>query len=470
MNTSSEWPESLSSKERYRLPKHIITSIAVLSLSACSVEAQTAPPTLESVEVQERLPSTGTIGSLSFEATAQTTFDLDAAEMSIINYPEQYTPLTNPNPNDASNPYEVDKTATAPLLEITFTDGELHYSDETIGQTLDNAPKQQLLDAVAANHDLLEAAFTDNTLDVVNFRIAKGHPEPREYSLAKPQYILEDYMNADGGGAIYMTFDSHDTQTVADIATMLRHETLHALTAGSVLSQRTSEVLPYNSDSEILAFAGACKSLRSMALEQVSENATKIIDQLETLGSLVSWQYSAQVEALIQLVRDGSIVNLQPSQDSQYIRTNSVLSECITFPPKIVLLNLLQSNGLDTQEFIDTSSVEAIQQLIQTIDEWGNAFRDHTSYKAIRESPYLEAPMENELEGHPWDNWEELLASTLNVALTYPAEFTKNYRRLELREQVAIKTVLELNAAEFKELHPELTAYHAELDNLIATL
>ncbi|RYX79018.1 hypothetical protein EON76_04900 [bacterium] len=470
MNTSSEWPESLSSKERYRLPKHIITGIAILSLSACSVEAQSTAPTPESVEVQEQLPSTGTVGSISFEETAQTTFDLDAAQMSVINYPDQYTPLINPNPNDAANPYDVDKTATAPLLEITYTDGEIHYNDETIGQTLDNAPKQQLLDAVATNHDLLEAAFRDDTLDIINFRIAKGHPEPREYSLAKPQYILEDYMNTDGGGAIYMTFDSHDTQTVADIATMLRHETLHALTAGSALSQRTSEVLPYSSDSDILAFAGACSSLRSMALEQVTENATKIIDQLETLSSLVPWQYSTQVEALIQLVRDGSIVNLQPAQDSPYIRTNSVLSECITFPPKVVLLNLLQLNGLDTQEFIDASSEEALEQLVQTIDEWGNALRDYTFYKAIRESPYLEAPMENELEGHPWDNWGELLASTLNVALTYPVEFTQNYRQLTQEEQAAIKTVLQLNAAEFRELHPELTTYHTELDNLIATL
>ncbi|OGL32175.1 hypothetical protein A3E76_04215 [Candidatus Saccharibacteria bacterium RIFCSPHIGHO2_12_FULL_44_22] len=456
--------------EKHRVAKSIIAGIAAISLSACTVEARPAPTTPETSVTAERIAPIGEVGKLSFEDIEDTPFSFDTAQASVTTYPDQFTQLINPNPNDPANPYKEDHAYTASLLEVTYVNGKLEYSDVTIGQTLENAPKQQLIDAVAVNHELLESAFKNDSLDIINFRIVKDDPVPRNYSLAKPQYVAEDYMNADGGGVIYMAFDSYDIQTVADIATMLRHETLHSLTATSDLYHSNNEA-GYSIDADTLyEFSNACRSLRSLALNQVATNSAEIVQQLESVAASVSWQYSAQIQAIIQSIQDGSIANIQPAFGNQIVTTTSAVQECVTLPPKNMLLYLMRSNGIDTESFYDSMPRQARDQLALTINSWGDALRDQTFYRAIRESPYLEEPMIDELEGHPWDGWEELIASMLNVALTFPDEFVQNYHNLTSGEQTVIKNILRLNATEFEQLHPELADYHTQLDNLIGKL
>lgn len=462
-----------TSIEQLRITKTLIASIAALSLNACAIEPQQSRNYIEYTQPTiEASPSSGEVSELSFDEVLDTTFDFGAAQTSVADHPDQFTPLINPFPDDPANPYYEDYALTAPIFNVTYTDGKLTYSDATIGQTLQDDPKKQLIDAIAVNKDLLESAFKNNSLDIVNFRLVKEDAIPDSYSAAKPQYIPKDYMNTDGGGGIYMTFDSTDTQTVADIATMLRHETLHALTSTSNLyTPGPGDESPRAIDGEAInAYSNACHSLRTLALNQVANNSTEVIRQLESVAASVEWVYSSQIQAIIQSIKDGSIATMQPAPGNRIITTNAVVEECVTLPPKRMLLSLMRANGIDTEAFLASMTDEARSQLGLTLNSWGDALRDQTFYKSIRESPYLEKPMAGELEGHPWDTWEELVASTLNVAMTFPDLFSQNYAKLSIEEQLVIKKTLQLNATEFQQLHPELTDHHNQLRQLISGL
>ncbi len=412
--------------------------------------------------------------TLSTEAVGDSTnmfVSFQAINASLLQKHVPFEPIITVNPVTHEKNPTVERSAS--FLRITKNDtGSLCY----ISEATDTASKPQidnLLLAVSANAPYIRSAIDNDELDVIDFRMVSEEYLLDDYSADAPAYSELDVTSGKEQAVISYPLDPRSTISVEDVRTMLRHETIHALTSKADLSNGNQVTdLPRAKD-----FADACRSLRNIAIVQATNGANSVIANLRTISEHLDQAQVEIINNVIASVEDGSFGDLQPVSGSYDSDTTTPLrdgnvAECRAIGPWYVARREMDKQQIDdkniSQLMIDDPTFSEV--LPGVIDDWNNLFRQKTIYQTLREAPYMTKADITGFEGHPWDNWDETITSLLNVAVTYPDTFVSNVHQLPSEQAKAIKDLLGHSNQVFKQLHPEMNDVNATLEHVYSQI
>lgn len=400
-----------------------------------------------------------------------TTVSFDGIYAALVQKHVEFKPLSSKNPINNTTNASVERSAS--FLRITKdASGTICYeseaTDEVSGPQVDN-----LLRAVVADTPFIQSALDKGELDEVDFRLVAEKDLLEKYSATEPQYTQFNLSAGSERQVINYPIDPRKPIQVTDIRTMLRHEAIHALTSKADMSL-------YNNVVDVARakdFADACAALRSIAVDEASSAAKEVIVSLQAIAGEATPDQARIINKVIASVQNGSLDELQPvSSETRATQKNNMkygnVPECKAIGPWYVALNLMDEEEIDTSD-IKKKMIDG-PYIGNAIDGWNDLFRQQTIYRTMREATYLTPNTtqteHDDLAGHPWDNWDEMITSLLNVSVTYPETFVQNVHKLPPNQIKAIKTLMHESSVVFEQLHPEMKDVNETLQHVYEQL
>lgn len=311
----------------------------------------------------------------------------------------------------------------ADLLEVRYnkhTD-QLQFLQQSKG--LDKNAQYDLLTPVFENQMMLKTAFAVGDLDRVAMRAlypdssATFEDTYAGYSTDNPTHMKEVTFLFSGGN-----ISMRNSELTSD----MNHEVIHALTDKYSLSQEGEK--PKQED--ITTWQNVCRDIRTIAIDEAETKKGTILKTMEdSVGKFTDPKARAAFE---QVYADLKNANL--NKDQEYGVKKGELSDCQTVGPTDAFWNVLYKDP----KYLGNLGTEEQEALGKMSHEWYDLIKDETIYKELREAAYGES----EHSGHPFDNWEELVASVGNITMLHPEKLADNIKKLpEDKQKVATSLV-----------------------------
>jgi hypothetical protein len=366
----------------------------------------------------------------------------------------------------------VNAVASASFLRIIKQNKSLCFIDSITGPQ-DESEINSILTAVEADKEFITAAFNSKPaeLKAIDFRVIKKDTVAPANILDSPQFIGFDTTSGTTQPTVEYPFNPRTIIKVADLRTMLRHEVFHSLTSRSDMSFGNELVNSTNANT----FGMACSAVRKLAINDASKSAQTIKKDFEYLMRFATPKQKAVFSSVLQELENGTFASKQlnsgnSTSEQRLLYGYGNVPECKLVGPWYVSIRQMDAMGITYENLFNNPRVS--EKIDGLIDGWNNILRQGSIYNSIREATYLypDSNSNEKLEGHPWDNWDETIASTLNVALTYPEKFVENVHKLDFSQKTAIKQLFRVCSSTFSTLHPEMTEIDKQLKNIYSKL
>lgn len=274
---------------------------------------------------------------------------------------------------------------------------------------------------------------------VLKLALANGTANKVEVRLSAPDKSTLEGFNV--GDKIFLSLPQKmETITYRNA---IIHETLHSLTAGSDLSPSTKNLQPQPQEFE--KWQEVCGNIRDIAIDEAETRSQTIISLMRKAqqeGMFSGQKFNdpgyakAFQEVLDALVR-GDFNREQPTINNDF---EQKAPNCKTIGPVDAFMALLKKEGLSL------TPIKADDPLLSKISkEWSEIIRNETIFSELREGPYNKikgAP--NDLAGHPYESWDEMIASLNYLIIAEPDNFGATINKLPPDEK---KAALELVSA-----------------------
>lgn len=451
-----ESPHALLERARLPLATVALAGAVALTGAGCSVGESPAPkgdtpavhydapagadqlPKISSYERVLEKPSSATYVDTGLFAARAGAKDFDT--------------LLNINPDKNGMKEDLPSGQSAPVLDIVMgTDGTLRFKS----YQGDSGEQNSLLSVVASRQSVVEAAFKSGQVRQAHFRVFKpnqypGHPEWQPKS--EMQFVAHDY-NDGGRPAVYyyMEGDMQDTEAMAMV---FGHEFGHALLGQGEAAVPTPE--------QTKAFTEACTTMQQEALKHVSQDGEAIISSLAYQSSMVSKKFAPAYKAVIKSLRDGTYTQL-PSHDPN---AKNGVPACYLQDPWQAVSQYIKAHNINgglLPEEMHTDEYE--QEADEMVKDWSDFIKEGAIYRALSESTYVSKRGENGALGHPYDNVQELSASTTNLILTVPTELGEHVAALSANQRGAVVSVAGQNYIILKARHKDDPKFMKQLDD-----
>ena len=335
----------------------------------------------------------------------------------------------------------------ARLITFSLKNKNICYDKEHLYPWLE----KKIFSAVVNNLVLLEAASENKNLDTIDFRLYKNETIATDF----PEYREKTFENEKIGSYpgklenhIIYPFSSNPefTRTTEGVSTALRHETLHALTANSELTADSSGI-----KDKLFArrFADACKRLKNDAVLSGSKYMGQLFQKYKNIARVTKPDQAAAVNEVMKSIHTGNYSQLQKKYFDKY-DSYDVLPTCELINPRVLIGHMLKIRGIDTLHVMEKNPGIGVM-------EWP-AIYNNSSYNLLTEGSYVKDRSDSNIDsglGHPYENWDELVASTLNVVLTYTEELHKRLEALPENRRKTFIDIIELSAQALKKANPK---------------
>lgn len=356
--------------------------------------------------------------------------------------------------DDAIDPVQTLNMAS--FIKVNVDDDEMCYTVTSPTKSLNSQSTRALLAAVLDNSSLLAEASKSGKLAEVDFGLIQKDWLGGNITDA-PGYI-ERPISPVTYPMIGYPIDPRGKLSAANVRTMLRHETLHALMDTSEFSAGNMDE---NHGDTKQRFMEACAGLRHIALEQTKVQINAVRREMLDLASSELQAGQSDRAKVIMAVANGLMSGNgqgQPTSGNYYASNLGYgnIVECKLLNPWHQALREMERIGVksDDEDYISVYG-DRSDKITSIMISWDNIVRNHTIYKFLREGTYINDDR-SEGFGHPYDNWDEAMASILTVALTYPDDLTRNVKGLSEEQQEAILDMLTLAAEALNDTHPDL--------------
>ncbi len=135
--------------------------------------------------------------------------------------------------------------------------------------------------------------------------------------------------------------------------------------------------------------------------------------------------------------------------------------------------SMLSDVSIKSGGFISPSELEYLYDsdaYNQLAADWAQAARAYTIYSKFNEAHYITTDSEyKEYLGHTEDSFSELVASVVDVAISYPDQFADTIKDMDDDEKAAAIEALGLSIDLVVKRHPELLGYFSGLEARILT-
>lgn len=356
------------------------------------------------------------------------------------------------------------------LAAITCQDGKLAISEQA--PNLLPGDLDALESIVGQNEPWIIAATKSRTLDKVEFAVEPGLGDHEVDGY--PHYKSES-TGENGSPIDVVAYDlpARGSYNVQTMTVMARHEFNHALVQNLGLVDRSatgvldSEVVPI----DMQKYSELCNSIRDIAVTQtLSRMQSKLALQFDKTANLLDAERGAVFREVANAMRNGTFGDYQAQQGESQDIWESVVQSCKVDDPWQVAVRELKKRGLALPS---TEEYDVFDSALQATDDWEIALSDHSIYRVLRENTYF-APgtVHGQMLGHPYDSANELMASYMNVAVSFPDELRANMARLPKDQQQVLRDLLTLLSDDMTRIHgdsPELVQIIQEnVDKVLA--
>jgi len=331
------------------------------------------------------------------------------------------------------------------LLTLTYSKDEAAFAPDK-----DFPAAQELSDALTGvNEVLLEQAHRSGYLDVINVEVNGGTFGPDNDDGYMSYSSASEYSEQSG---VTYTFQPEAKTNVGLAAVMTRHETLHALLQGTDMADKAPGEVGYDDSLAIdkAALGNLCTDLRERAIgAKVAATSAEIVQLVRQNEAAIPPELKPAVEAVTKSLENGSYTALLPQENADLSRSNfpSNNPSCLGESPTQTIVRLLQLNAAHDEIAQKSNSFNSLLASIDTVWVKADSPRNPdgttkiTLTAALREATYLQQAgmTKNDNMGHWWDNANELGASALTIALSFPREFDNTLGQLSAEERSLVQ-------------------------------
>lgn len=299
------------------------------------------------------------------------------------------------------------------------------------------------------NDAFLKAAEADGTLGGVRYTIDRRAGQGG-YMAYSPGIDTEHSL-------IEYRFPPNGSVSSEMMSVMIRHEAVHALVQGLDIAAKHEAEIRYDQsiavDTEV--YETNCNVLRDATINEVlHSHGDEILTNLAALERALP-QYSDTIREMSASIEDGTYTTFLQAYETDIAANNKdSLPGCSSFAPDQLLFTLFDAKEVKRYMYTGTAVAEHMSNIAMV---WGQGLVDSTSMDVLTESKYLGAehiPGADRM-GHPYDNANELVASLITVATSYPKEFRHNLSVSPDATRQAVLSLLELAVNDIVRTHPD---------------
>jgi hypothetical protein len=343
------------------------------------------------------------------------------------------------------------------LGEIYF-DGEKTSLVFDADADIDGETRQHIEEAVEANRPLIEAAQAQGTLLTVRLLInPEGYATDYDYS---PHY---DGMARE----VRMIVPKNNSVSVDMFRSGLTHELIHALVADAYYG------LDKVSDKEIEKMASACNAISMQAYTEFSVRMKYSTQQLDALIAIAGKEDQKLLKNMRKLIQTDKLddVLAKNMHNNKYAYSLDTACESANF------FNIVALSALND----DANASEVISGFYDRLGEtkefdevyavWDDALKFYGLNKKLNESSYVITDSDvKKYLGHTEDNGNELMASTVDAVLNYPAQMNQVYKDLPKEDRVGMRLAVETSIGLLTKRFPTLKGYLLKAKSKVLSL
>jgi hypothetical protein len=344
-----------------------------------------------------------------------------------------------------------------PSSEIYF-DGEKTSLVFDADADIDGETRQHIEEAVEANRPLIEAAQAQGTLLTVRLLInPEGYATDYDYS---PHY---DGMARE----VRMIVPKNNSVSVDMFRSGLTHELIHALVADAYYG------LDKVSDKEIEKMASACNAISMQAYTEFSVRMKYSTRQLDALIAIAGKEDQKLLKNMRKLIQTDKLddVLAKNMHNNKYAYSLDTACESANF------FNIVALSALND----DANASEVISGFYDRLGEtkefdevyavWDDALKFYGLNKKLNESSYVITDSDvKKYLGHTEDNGNELMASTVDAVLNYPAQMNQVYKDLPKEDRVGMRLAVETSIGLLTKRFPTLKGYLLKAKSKVLSL
>lgn len=295
----------------------------------------------------------------------------------------------------------IEETYTVVFAELRL-DGKNKLSVTAVGgfplsQLVENLVKENklVLETALRNGDITHVKFT-----YVDYGFSWGSFTPAYTNGGEPDHFV----------AIDIPYEDREKNSSSEMNVTLGHESMHALGWGHGLSDGVASV-----DRAEKEWSALCESIRTQALAVYPE-LSQSNEWNDFLRMSTNPQFDNARKAVTQDIARGNFREHQANKpDSNRFLTDYPV--CQTLNTRMAVIRLLVKRGQSEhiRSALDEDDLMSAMMALEEVEE--EILRTESIYSPLYEKSYNE-----ENKGHPGENWDELFASTANIALLFPNE------------------------------------------------
>ncbi len=283
---------------------------------------------------------------------------------------------------------------------------------------------------------ILEAAFDSGDLSVVRFVLSDDYDPFYDTELSE----------------IFMVLPKDASTTVDQLASGQVHEAIHALTNSA------TSMVEIN-DQEGAAINQACTALKDASFNSLELHLQVMPEPLNALLGVAKPEHKPVIQTILNSIQNGSFEKLikdplaEYSDDKYGIKWNN----CEDFTPATLIFEASKLNGITFNDheldyLFDSDEFSAFY------DEWDFTLGYASLFKTINEANFVTTDYAyKEYIGHSQDNASEMMATLLNVVLSYKPQVIQTMQEnMTPEKRVAIITALRASVDIVVARHPSL--------------
>lgn len=332
------------------------------------------------------------------------------------------------------------------FAEVKVVDGKvvLQYSEHT---KIPDAAKKQFQQVVDAVSPLLHASFANGDLINIHFIIGDDY---------NPYYLPKTH-------EIYMNLGRDEYLSIDQLRSGLVHENTHALTSG------VFELAPGASESEKRLIGEVCTSVRSAAIDTLQYSVSDMPSALSELEKLAKPEHKKLFSSLRKAVEAGNMPDAVGSLwEGEY--AGVALNDCWNAAS---FDSMLTDASGKIGSYISSTDLEYLADsdvYKKLASDWERTASSFAIYSKFNEANYITSDYEyKEYLGHSEDNLSELIASIMDVSISYPDQFADTIKDMDDDEQTSAIEALGLSIDLLVKRHPELLGPMSKLEARILT-
>lgn len=349
----------------------------------------------------------------------------------------------------------------AVLAEASLDQDGLVMTDKSPAG-MDTEILQWFGERLMSRKDLVEEALQSGSIEKVIIGLQNDYMPPKvDNSYGQERARNTGYVNGfydPDKKAVVLSISTLATQLDPEfVEQYISHETTHSLFADSSVSYFNK--LPTNPEVR-QTFVDACNGLRQQVTEDTAGKMWLVASYMrEVARGQGDVGMKARFSALADQLEEGIWLQSQRIEADPPVegRQDKVV-ECAM--PRIGQLakDIADLQGLPqpADNWMDLEQPGAGEKFDDAQTALNDLFKQQTIYRSITESTYN--PIQEDM-GHPFDNLDELAASTVNLLLSYPKEMAANIAVLPQEEQSQLINLMRLVVDQITVHHSGLSGY-----------